>query len=498
VHANIRPAPHKTIWRSLPDAISAVTQLNTEEQHVERTPPQGGEQQPTLEAVPPHQETGDERVIREGIERALQGGTEIDDRTARSIASQLHEGQASALYSLASSGTIAEEVHAELTRDFDQQPEQVRNWINWLGTYCLNREWKGPVTGWVENAEAQDRADLMERISAGSVRTLGEIASVIGGSVGSEPDREADADEEDIGNYFSWADAATWSPNQDRQADELARSRLDELFGEVQDEELGSVEDIGWFGLLRHEGRPGGIVLSQNSYGFRNSWETGSDEELDQRWEELRREWDAFTEATRAHAREAGDRDDNTERPETWSGHHPEIWVGSLSDYNAGHLHGVWLDATLDADELHAAVQFMLRNGYDRHAEEWAIMDHSDFCGADISEYESLETVSRIAKGVAEHGEAFAKWCGYLGTTDMDEVERTFSDAFRGKYENTEAYVEQILEETEAYRYLDDIPDEELRRYAKYDTEQMATDYEIELYVVEAENGGVLVFDPRV
>jgi hypothetical protein len=32
----------------------------------------------------------------------------------------------------------------------------------------------------------------------------------------------------------------------------------------------------------------------------------------------------------------------------------------------------------------------------------------------------------------------------------------------------------------------------------KYDTEQMATDYEIELYVVEAEDGGVLVFDPRV
>jgi len=26
----------------------------------------------------------------------------------------------------------------------------------------------------------------------------------------------------------------------------------------------------------------------------------------------------------------------------------------------------------------------------------------------------------------------------------------------------------------------------------------MVTDYEIELYVVEAEDGGVLVFDPRV
>src|SRR6266542_2182975 len=281
---------------------------------MERTPPQGGEQQPTLEAVPSHQENDDERVIREGIERTSQDGADIDDRTARYIASQLHEGQASALYSLASTGAIAEEVHAELTRDFDQQDDQVKNWVNWLGTYCLNREWKGPVTGWIEQAEAQDRADLMQRITAGSVTTLGQVATILAAdSIGSDEHGE---DQEDASTYASWANAATWSPNQDRQADELARSRLDELFGEIPDEELGSVEDIGWFGLLRHEDRPGGIVLSQNSYGFRGSWETGSDEELGQRWEELRREWDAFTEATRAHTREAGDRSDGAERSE--------------------------------------------------------------------------------------------------------------------------------------------------------------------------------------
>src|SRR6266540_6629276 len=153
---------------------------------MERIPHQGGEQPPTTEVVAPRQTTGDERIIREGIECALRDGTEIDDRTARYIASQLHDGQASALYSLASTGAIAEEVHAELTRDFDQQDDQVKNWVNWLGTYCLNREWKGPVTGWVENAEAQDRADLMERINAAGVRTLGQVATVVGGSTAGE------------------------------------------------------------------------------------------------------------------------------------------------------------------------------------------------------------------------------------------------------------------------------------------------------------------------
>jgi hypothetical protein len=311
----------------------------------------------------PHEETGDERVIREGIERALRDGTEIDDRTARYIASQLHEGQAPALYSLASAGAIPEEVHGELTREFDQQPEHVKNWINWLGTYCLNREWKGPVTGWVEQAEAQDRADLMQRISAAGVRTLGEIATVV--------DRSSESDSTIRGDdyTFSWKDAATWSSSQD-QADELIHSRLDELFGEIPDEELGSVEDIGWFGLLRHDGRPGGILLSQNSYGFRDLWETDSDQELAQRWDELQRDWDAFAAATRGQTRVVDGSGDQLPRVEISTGHHPEIWVGSLSDYNDGHLHGAWLDATLDADELHAAVQFMLRTGHARHAEE--------------------------------------------------------------------------------------------------------------------------------
>jgi antirestriction protein len=210
---------------------------------------------------------------------------------------------------------------------------------------------------------------------------------------------------------------------------------------------------------------------------------------------------DAFTEATRRHTRIVDGAGESSPRVEIQSGHHPEIWVGSLSDYNDGHLHGVWLDATLDAEQLHAAVQFMLRNGYDRHAEEWAILDHSDFCGADISEYESLETVSRIASGVAEHGEAFAKWCGYMGTTDMDEVERTFHDAFHGHFESTEAYVQHVLSETEFNERLEEalqvIPDD-LRDYISIDTEQLASDWEMELHVVEAEDGGVLVFDPRV
>jgi antirestriction protein len=83
----------------------------------------------------------------------------------------------------------------------------------------------------------------------------------------------------------------------------------------------------------------------------------------------------------------------------------------------------------------------------------------------------------------------------------MDEVERTFPDAFEGKFESTKAYVEYILSERGIYEALEDalqvIP-EDVRGYISIDEEQLAHDWEIEMYVVESQEGGVLVFDPRV
>ena len=239
-------------------------------------------------------------------------------------------------------------------------------------------------------------------------------------------------------------------------------------------------------------------MLSQNCYGSRHAWETSSDAELTRRWQTLQREYDAFIEATRAHNREPGDRQQGEEvrQEETESGHYPEIWVGSLSDYNNGRLHGVWLDATLDPDELRAAIGFMLRNGYDFTAEEWGIFDYDDFCGLDLGEYESLDVVSRIAKGIAEHGEAFAAWVGYVGEQSEEALGR-FEDHYLGTFESTGAYVESLLEECDAYSFEEFVP-EWLRPYVKIDTELLARDMEIELYVVEAREGGVLVFDTRL
>lgn len=77
-------------------------------------------------------------------------------------------------------------------------------------------------------------------------------------------------------------------------APQQAEAELDALFGEQPDEETGDVQELGWFGLVRHEGRPGGLVLTQDEQGFRYIWETDSDSELQARWATVNDEYERF------------------------------------------------------------------------------------------------------------------------------------------------------------------------------------------------------------
>lgn len=56
----------------------------------------------------------DDELIEDGIARASVWGEELDDLTARIIASQWHSGQHSLLYSFASTGAIQEGILAEV------------------------------------------------------------------------------------------------------------------------------------------------------------------------------------------------------------------------------------------------------------------------------------------------------------------------------------------------------------------------------------------------
>src|ERR1700722_1252880 len=79
--------------------------------------------------------------------------------------------------------------------------------------------------------------------------------------------------------------------------------------------------------------------------------------------------------------------------------HQPRIYVASLSDYNAGRLHGEWLDAAQDPEAILAGISAMLAASPEPGAEEWAIHDYEQFCGVRLCEDECIESESKSALG---------------------------------------------------------------------------------------------------
>lgn len=128
----------------------------------------------------------------------------------------------------------------------------------------------------------------------------------------------------------------------------------------------------------------------------------------------------------------------------------PRIYVASLSDYNAAILHGIWIDATSEPENIHEQVRQMLSNSpeFKRFpaggpAEEWAIHEYDGFGGWRLSEYEQFETVSKVAQAIVEHGEPFLAWLGTLDDVsnfDLDRLGEEFWMHYRGEWESEEDY----------------------------------------------------------
>jgi antirestriction protein len=169
----------------------------------------------------------------------------------------------------------------------------------------------------------------------------------------------------------------------------------------------------------------------------------------------------------------------------------PSIYVASLSDYNAGHLHGRRIDLDgLDVNDVWAEIAEMLREskhpnvtvecpdcdeGWDDRsgcgtcngrgkvpsAEEWAIHDYDDM--PSFGENPDLEDVIKYAEMVEEHGDAWRAYVEHVGTHYATEDD--FSEHYAGEASSEREWVETWLEDS---GLLSEIP-ENLRYYFDYD-----------------------------
>ncbi len=176
----------------------------------------------------------------------------------------------------------------------------------------------------------------------------------------------------------------------------------------------------------------------------------------------------------------------------------PRIWVGSLSDYNNGVLHGAWIEVAREPDEIRADIDAMLgaspwtaRTG--EPAEEWAIHDQDGFGALRFDEHENLRWISLVGKGVAEHGLAFA---AYAEVVEDEGLLASFDEDYLGHYDNLHAYIEQLINDLGYDRILDEVVPPKLRPYVKIDIAATTRDLQFggDLHVLSAAEGGVWIF----
>ena len=172
----------------------------------------------------------------------------------------------------------------------------------------------------------------------------------------------------------------------------------------------------------------------------------------------------------------------------------PRIYVASLSDYNAGILHGDWIEADQEPDALSDAVQEMLDRSPTDGAEEFAIHDFEGFGHYGVSEYDSLDWISRVARGIAEHGPAFGAWADRCNQ-DEDELAR-FDDAYMGAWSSVEKYAEELLDDLGYLRAVDEAVPDMLQPYVRVDIAAFAHNLELSGDLTVAEHAlGVWLFE---
>jgi antirestriction protein len=176
----------------------------------------------------------------------------------------------------------------------------------------------------------------------------------------------------------------------------------------------------------------------------------------------------------------------------------PRIYVASLADYNAGRLHGVWTEATQGAEQIEAEIASMLERSREPIAEEWAIHDYEGFGGVKLSEFESIERISRLAEGIADEGMAFATWIS--ACSPSEETTDRFEEAFLGHFPSREAYAEHIVDDFGYQDLIDRAIPEYLAPYIRFDADSYARDIELngDVTIADAPDGSIYVFDANV
>jgi antirestriction protein len=124
-----------------------------------------------------------------------------------------------------------------------------------------------------------------------------------------------------------------------------------------------------------------------------------------------------------------------------------KIYVACLAAYNNGILHGAWIDASQDADEIRAEITAMLAKSPIPHAGEYAIHDYEGFEGIRIEEYTGIDQIAEIVEFLSEYGKLGAAVAAYFGD-DLEDARRALDERYNGCFASLSDFAQDITEQT--------------------------------------------------
>jgi len=167
------------------------------------------------------------------------------------------------------------------------------------------------------------------------------------------------------------------------------------------------------------------------------------------------------------------------------------IYIASLSDYNAGRLHGCWIDLEdMTLDDVQEKIQGMLSQSPEPIAEEWAIHDYE--LPFHISEYEDIQNILDLIDVCEEFDidavEAFLRYdCTYQD--DPDQLRENLQERYRGAFDYELDYAREYIDMELACLGID------LPASLPIDEEQVLIDLQAQGFYFSYHNGSYHVFD---
>jgi antirestriction protein len=153
------------------------------------------------------------------------------------------------------------------------------------------------------------------------------------------------------------------------------------------------------------------------------------------------------------------------------------MYVADLAAYNAGHLHGVWIDACQDINDIWEQIKIMLAESPVENSEEISIHDYEGFGGYALSEYEGIEAAHEIACFIEQYPDFGGELLNYY--SDLEEAKTAAEENYCGCYKSLADIAEELAEQTTQ------IP-ESIAYYIDYERMGRDMEYSGDIFTIEA------------